>query len=214
MAVKLRLRRMGKKKQPIYKVVAADVRSPRDGKFLEAIGLYNPLTNPHTININEDRALYWLSVGAQPTDTVKSLLTQKGILLKRELINRGLSEDKIEAEMSNWAKMREAKQKSSMVQKKKSKKAAAKEAEQAEVKSEEPETKVGEAEVKAEEPETKVEETEIKSEEPETKVEAKEEKPKDEVKTEQTIIKGDNNNESTAEVKGTASEEETKKKEG
>ena len=214
MAVKLRLRRMGKKKQPIYKVVAADVRSPRDGKFLEAIGLYNPLTNPHTININEDRALYWLSVGAQPTDTVKSLLTQKGILLKRELINRGLSEDKIEAEMSNWAKMREAKQKSSMVQKKKSKKAAAKEAEQAEVKSEEPETKVGEAEVKTEEPETKVEETEIKSEEPETKVEAKEEKPKDEVKTEQTIIKGDNNNESTAEVKGTASEEETKKKEG
>ena len=213
MAVKLRLRRMGKKKQPIYKVVAADVRSPRDGKFLEAIGLYNPLTNPHTININEDRALYWLSVGAQPTDTVKSLLTQKGILLKRELINRGLSEDKIEAEMSNWAKMREAKQKSSMVQKKKSKKAAAKEAEQAEVKSEEPETKVGEAEVKTEEPETKVEETEIKSEEPETKVEAKEEKPKDEVKTEQTIIKGDNNNESTAEVKGTASEEETKKKE-
>ena len=242
MAVKLRLRRMGKEKQPIYKVVAADVRSPRDGKFLEAIGLYNPLTNPHTININEDRALYWLSVGAQPTDTVKSLLTQKGILLKRELINRGLSEDKIEAEMSNWAKMREAKQKSSMVQKKKSKKAAAKEAEQAEVKSEEPETKVGEAEVKTEEPETKVEETEIKSEEPETKVgeaevkteepetkveeteikseepetkvEAKEEKPKDEVKTEQTIIKGDNNNESTAEVKGTASEEETKKKEG
>jgi len=65
LAVKLRLRRMGKKKQPIYKVVAADARSPRDGKFLEAIGLYNPLTNPHTININEDRALYWLSVGAQ-----------------------------------------------------------------------------------------------------------------------------------------------------
>jgi len=60
LAVKLRLRRMGKKKQPIYKVVAADARSPRDGKFLEAIGLYNPLTNPHTININEDRALFLL----------------------------------------------------------------------------------------------------------------------------------------------------------
>ncbi|MCH8325059.1 MAG: 30S ribosomal protein S16 [Bacteroidetes bacterium] len=179
MAVKLRLRRMGKKKQPIYKVVAADVRSPRDGKFLEAIGLYNPLTNPHTININEDRALYWLSVGAQPTDTVKSLLTQKGILLKRELISRGLSEDKIEAEMSNWAKMREAKQKSLKVQKKKSKKAAAKEAIQ--------------AEVKTEEPETKVEETEVKTEEPE--------------------IKEDNSNQSTTEVKGTASEEDTEKKE-
>ncbi len=60
MAVKLRLRRMGKKKQPIYKVVAADSRSPSDGKFLEAIGLYNPLTNPHTVEIKEDRALYWL----------------------------------------------------------------------------------------------------------------------------------------------------------
>ncbi len=82
MSVKLRLRRMGKKKQPLYKVVAADSRSPRDGKFLESIGLYNPLTNPSTIEIKEERALYWLNVGAQPTETVKSLLSQKGILLK------------------------------------------------------------------------------------------------------------------------------------
>ena len=77
---------MGKKKQPIYKVVAADSRAPRDGKFLESIGLYNPLTNPHTLDINEERAIYWLNMGAQPTDTVKSLLSQKGIILKRELI--------------------------------------------------------------------------------------------------------------------------------
>ncbi len=109
MAVKLRLRRMGKKKQPIYKVVAADSRSPRDGKFLEAIGLYNPLTNPSTIDIKEDRALYWLNAGAQPTDTVKSLLRKKGIILKRELLKKGISEDKLEAEMENWAKMHEAK---------------------------------------------------------------------------------------------------------
>jgi small subunit ribosomal protein S16 len=211
LAVKLRLRRMGKKKQPIYKVVAADARSPRDGKFLEAIGLYNPLTNPHTININEDRVLYWLSVGAQPTDTVKSLLTQKGILLKRELIGRGLSEDEIEAEMSNWAKMKEAKQKSSIVQKKKSKKVAAKEAEQAAEKPEESETKVEEAEVKSEELEIKVEVTETKAEEI---VDTKEEESKDEVKTEQPEIKEDNNEESTAEVKGTASEGEIEKKEG
>ena len=60
MAVRLRLTRMGKKKQPIYKLVAADSRSPRDGKFLEDIGLYNPLTKPHTIEIKEERALYWL----------------------------------------------------------------------------------------------------------------------------------------------------------
>lgn len=108
MAVKLRLRRMGKKKQPIYKVVAADSRSPRDGKFLESIGLYNPLTNPSTIEIKEERALYWLDKGAQPTDTVKSLLRKKGITLKRELIRKGLPEDKIQAEMENWNKLREA----------------------------------------------------------------------------------------------------------
>lgn len=110
MAVKIRLRRMGKKKQPIYKIVAADSRSPRDGKFLESLGLYNPLTNPHTINIKEDRALYWLNSGAQPTETVKSLLRQRGITLKRELIRKGLSEDKIQSELEQWTKMQEAKQ--------------------------------------------------------------------------------------------------------
>ena len=112
MAVKLRLRRIGKKKQPIYKVVAADSRSPRDGKFLEAIGLYNPLTDPTTIDIKEDRAMYWLNVGAQPTDTVKSLLSQKGIILKRELKRRGLTEEKIQEELDKWAKIKEAKVKS------------------------------------------------------------------------------------------------------
>jgi small subunit ribosomal protein S16 len=112
LAVKLRLRRMGKKRQPIYKVVAADSRSPRDGKFIEAIGLYNPLTDPHTIEINEDRALYWLNAGAQPTDTVKSLLRQKGITLKRELIKKKLPEDKIQEEMNNWAASKESKKQS------------------------------------------------------------------------------------------------------
>ncbi len=118
MSVKLRLRRMGKKKQPIYKVVAADSRSPRDGKFIESIGLYNPLTDPSTIDIQEDRALYWLGVGAQPTDTVKSILSQKGILLKRELIRKGLSEDKVEAELENWNKQKEAKPKGGSSKKK------------------------------------------------------------------------------------------------
>lgn len=122
MAVKLRLRRMGKKKQPIYKVVAADSRSPRDGKFLEAIGLYNPLTNPHTVEIKEDRAMYWLNVGAQPTFTVKSLLQQKGLLLKRELLRKGLPEEKIAIELENWGKLREAKVKSRALKKKSVKK--------------------------------------------------------------------------------------------
>ena len=91
MAVKLRLRRMGKKKQPVYKLVAADVRSPRDGRFIESIGLYNPKTDPAIIDIQEDRALYWLGVGAQPTETVKNLLSKTGILLKWDLQKNGLS---------------------------------------------------------------------------------------------------------------------------
>ena len=108
MAVKLRLRRMGKKKQPIYKMVAADSRSPRDGKFLEAVGFYNPLTNPHTLELQEDRIMYWLNVGAQPTHTVKSLLRQKGIILKKELITKGLDEEKVKSELESWQKLKEA----------------------------------------------------------------------------------------------------------
>lgn len=99
---------MGKKKQPIYKIVAADARSPRDGKFIEDLGLYNPLTKPHTVNLKEERVNYWLSNGAQPTDTVKSLLRQKGITLKKELQKRGLSEEKIAEELEKWEKMKEA----------------------------------------------------------------------------------------------------------
>ncbi len=119
MAVKLRLRRMGKKKQPIYKVVAADSRSPRDGKFLESVGLYNPLTNPHTIVLNEDRVFYWLNNGAQPTDTVKSLFRQKGITLKKDLIKKGFSEEKIQEELNKWEKLKEASGKKSSTGKKK-----------------------------------------------------------------------------------------------
>jgi len=108
LAVKLRLRRMGKKKQPIYKIVAADSRSPRDGKFIEEIGTYFPKINPHKVEIKEERALYWLSVGAQPTDTVRSLLRQSGITLKRELMRRGYTPEQIEAELNNWKKLKEA----------------------------------------------------------------------------------------------------------
>lgn len=100
---------MGKKRQPVYKVVAADVRSPRDGKFIEAIGLYNPKTEPATVEIQEDRAMYWLSVGALPTTTVKNILQQEGILYKRELENKGLSEEEIAAKMDEWNQQKEAK---------------------------------------------------------------------------------------------------------
>ncbi len=116
MAVKLRLRRMGKKRQPIYKVVAADARSPRDGKYIEAIGSYNPKTDPATVELNEERALYWLGCGAQPTDTVKNLLNKQGILLKKELLKEGLSEEAISAKLEEWGK-----NKNSLLEKKKAK---------------------------------------------------------------------------------------------
>ncbi|HEX9251256.1 MAG TPA: 30S ribosomal protein S16 [Ignavibacteriaceae bacterium] len=119
MAVKLRLRRMGKKKQPIYKVVAADARSPRDGKFLEAVGIYNPLTNPHTIDLKEDRINYWLDNGAQPTDTVNSLLKQKDINLKRDIAKRKLPQEKAEALLKSWEANKEASAQKKSVKKKK-----------------------------------------------------------------------------------------------
>ena len=115
---------MGKKKQPVYKVVAADSRSPRDGKFIEAIGLYNPKTDPATINIKEERAIYWLNVGAQPTDTVKNLLSNQGIILKRELTKQGLSETDIAIKLEEWKKLKEANL--SALMKKKSEKAKTK----------------------------------------------------------------------------------------
>lgn len=81
MAVKIRLRRMGMKKAPFYRVVVADERSPRDGRCIEEIGYYNPLTEPATISIDADKATKWLKNGAQPTDTVKALLKKSNITL-------------------------------------------------------------------------------------------------------------------------------------
>jgi len=77
--VKLRLRRMGAKKRPSYRIVAADSRSPRDGAFIESVGFYDPITDPATINVNLDRARHWIDNGAQPTDTVRSILQRAGV---------------------------------------------------------------------------------------------------------------------------------------
>lgn len=79
MAVKIRLKRMGAKKKPFYRVVVADSRSPRDGKFIEEIGTYNPLTEPSTLMVNPERAQYWIGTGAKPTDTVDRLFKENGI---------------------------------------------------------------------------------------------------------------------------------------
>ena len=80
MSVKIRLKRMGMKKKPCYRVVVADIRSPRDGRFIEEIGYYDPMTHPAEIKVDNERAKYWLGVGAQPTDTVRILLKKSGAI--------------------------------------------------------------------------------------------------------------------------------------
>ncbi|MHC0037192.1 30S ribosomal protein S16 [Pseudoneobacillus sp. C159] len=82
MAVKIRLKRMGAKKSPFYRIVVADSRSPRDGRFIETVGTYNPVNQPAAIEINEELALKWLSNGAKPSDTVRNLFSQQGIMEK------------------------------------------------------------------------------------------------------------------------------------
>ena len=113
MPAKIRLQRHGKKGQPFYHIVVADSRSPRDGKFIEKIGTYNPLTNPAQINIKFDRALYWYSVGAVPTDTTRSLLSKVGVMMKYHLmrgVQKGaMTEEQAEIKFQNWMKEKEAK---------------------------------------------------------------------------------------------------------
>ena len=96
--IKIRLRRVGAKKQPSYRVVIADSRAPRDGRFIETVGFYNPRTEPPTIEIKEDRALYWLSQGAQPTDSVASLLNRLGTMERLARLKSGEPLDVLLAE--------------------------------------------------------------------------------------------------------------------
>ena len=89
MAVKIRLKRMGAKKAPFYRVIVADSRSPRDGRFIDTIGTYNPLTTPAEIKLNEESAIKWLNNGAIPTDTVKNLFSKAGIMEKYHILKQG-----------------------------------------------------------------------------------------------------------------------------
>jgi small subunit ribosomal protein S16 len=98
--VKIRLRRMGKRKQPNYRVVVADSRAPRDGRFIETIGFYNPRTEPPTVQIREPRALYWLSQGAQPTEAVARLLRNKGTLDRFSRLKEGEDLESLLAEVA------------------------------------------------------------------------------------------------------------------
>lgn len=100
--VKLRLRREGKKGHPMYKVVVADIRSPRDGRFLETVGQYDPHLHPATIAMKEQRVEFWLRKGAQPTDTVRSLLRRTGFWLRWTLTRQGKDEATIVKVMERW----------------------------------------------------------------------------------------------------------------
>ncbi|MBD3223501.1 MAG: 30S ribosomal protein S16 [Caldithrix sp.] len=130
---------MGKKKRPFYRIVAADIRAPRDGRFIELIGTYDPIKEPQDIKLNEERILYWLRNGAQPTDTVKSLFRKKGLWLKWDLMRRGVEDQKIEEEFKKWEVLQLEREKSRAKEPKKA------------VKKEEKETKEEKAEAKKEE---------------------------------------------------------------
>jgi len=113
MPVKIRLTRRGRKKAPYYHIVIADSRAPRDGRFIESIGTYNPITNPATIELNFDSALDWLNKGAQPTDTCRAILSYKGVMMKKHLlegVKKGaLTEEQAEAKFQTWMKEKENK---------------------------------------------------------------------------------------------------------
>ena len=100
--VKLRLRRVGKKKHPIYRIVAADIRSPRNGRYLEAVGQYNPNVNPIALSIKDERVFHWLRRGAQPTDTVRSLFQRQGLWLRWTLMRQGADEAKVQSVLERW----------------------------------------------------------------------------------------------------------------
>ncbi len=113
MPTKIRLQRKGKKGQPFYHLVVADGRAPRDGRFIEKLGTYNPMTHPSTIEINFDRSLYWVGVGAQPTDTARSILSNKGVMLMHHLlkgVKKGaLTEEQAQLKLRKWLDEKEQK---------------------------------------------------------------------------------------------------------
>ena len=113
MPVKIRLSRQGRKKAPFYHIVVADSRAPRDGRFIDRIGSYNPVTNPATIELNFERALDWLQKGAQPTDTCRAILSYRGVMIKKHLlegVKKGaLTAEQAEAKFQTWMTEKESK---------------------------------------------------------------------------------------------------------
>lgn len=113
MAVKIRLARRGRKKAATYDIVVADARAPRDGRFIEKLGTYNPNVNPASINFDADRAFYWMMTGAQPTDTVRAMLSYRGVLYRRHLqlgVDKGaITQDVADERFNSWKSEKDAK---------------------------------------------------------------------------------------------------------
>ena len=113
MPVKIRLSRHGRKRAPFYHIIVADSRAPRDGKYIERIGSYNPVSNPAVIDLDFEKALDWLQKGAQPTDTTRAILSYKGVFMKKHLlegVKKGaLTAEQAEAKFEAWVKEKEAK---------------------------------------------------------------------------------------------------------
>ena len=136
--VKIRLARRGRRKLAMYDVVVADARAPRDGRFIEKLGTYNPLTVPAKIELNNDRAFHWLMQGAQPSDTVKAMLSYRGVMLKKHLqigvIKGALTQEQADAKFGEWIKSKEEKIQAKSTQITQSKEAQAKARREAESK--------------------------------------------------------------------------------
>jgi small subunit ribosomal protein S16 len=113
MPARIRLARQGRKRIPFYHIVVADSRAPRDGKYIERLGKYYPKSNPASIELDFDRALYWLQTGAQPSDTCRIILSEKGVLYKNHLLNgvkkKALTEEQVETKFQSWLDQKEKK---------------------------------------------------------------------------------------------------------
>ncbi len=217
MPVRIRLQRRGRKKKAFYYIVAADGRAPRDGKFIEKLGIYNPLTHPATIELDRDRALSWLQNGAQPSDTAKRILSYKGVLYKKHLlrgVKLGIFDEKVaEEKFEEWLKEHEEGISKSQKQQKEDKIKAQEEAIAEAKKIREEKEAKAKAEKEAAEAEAKKEEEEAaaaKEEQEETATEESQDAEEGEAKEENQSEASDEKAENPEETKEDSDKEEVK----
>ena len=223
MPTKIRLQRKGKKRRPFYHLVVADGRAPRDGKFIERLGTYDPVPTPATIDLDFDKALHWIQVGAQPTETARSILSHKGVLLKHHLlkgVKKGaLTEEEAEEKFQKWLEEKEAKvekiiSEQDLSEKDKQKKIYEEEKKISEVRADAIAKRKEEEQVKKEAEEEKPKEAEEKKEETPKAEEKKEDAPEAETKKEESSEKEEKREDATkAEDKQKEASETEEKKE-